>query len=130
MAVSLAAGAHRSEVELMLEATKALAKVGDVELVEVLATSPAGARTITGAGIEIEMDLEDVIDPEVERGRISRKIEEVDEDIDRARRKLSNEEFVAKAPEAVVSKERQKLEDAAAARAKLESQLAALGAPR
>ena len=130
VAVSLAAGAYKQEVELMHDAIKALAKVGDIQMVEELSTSPAGARTITGAGIEVEMDLEDVIDPEVERGRIARKIEEVDEDIDRAQRKLSNEEFVAKAPEAVVSKERQKLEDAAAARAKLESQLAALGAPR
>ena len=95
---------------------------------DALQTVPSGARTITPAGIKIEMDLEDVIDPGVERERIARKIEEVDLDIARAEGKLSNDQFVSRAPEPVVLKERRKLEDATAARAKLQSQLDALGA--
>ncbi len=126
--VSISAGDFAPEVDRTLDAIRSLAKVGDVTLVDALQTGPSGGRTITAAGIEVEMDLEDVIDPDVERGRIGRKIEEADEDIARAQGKLSNEQFVSKAPEAVVSKERQKLEDAAAARAKLQSQLDALGA--
>lgn len=126
--VSISAGDFASEVEQTLDAIRSLAKVGEVTLVDALQTGPSGGRTITAAGIEVEMDLEDVIDPAVERGRIARRIEEADEDIARAQGKLSNEQFVSKAPETVVSKERQKLEDAAAARAKLQSQLDALGA--
>ena len=126
--VSISAGDFAPEVDQTLDAIRSLAKVGDVTLVDALQTGPSGGRTITAAGIEVEMDLEDVIDPDIERGRIGRKIEEADEDIARAQGKLSNEQFVSKAPEAVVSKERQKLEDAAAARAKLQSQLDALGA--
>jgi valyl-tRNA synthetase len=73
------------------------------------------------------VELGDVVDLDVERARLSKRMEEVGADIDRAERKLSNRDFVAKAPVDVVEKERIKLAEAQAARDKLEAQLRALG---
>ena len=82
--------------------------------------------TITDAGIEAAVRLGDVIDPAVQRERLEKRLRELDEDIARAERKLSNPAFVEKAPTAVVDKERAKLEEASDNREKLTSRLSAL----
>jgi valyl-tRNA synthetase len=52
----------------------------------------------------------DAVDLEAEQRRAQARREEVESEIARAEGKLSNERFVAKAPEAVVQAERDKLE--------------------
>lgn len=61
-------------------------------------------------GNEMFIPLFDVIDFEEEKKRIDKEIARLDQEIQRAEKKLSNEGFVSKAPEAVVQSERQKLE--------------------
>ncbi|MDQ3766243.1 MAG: valine--tRNA ligase [Actinomycetota bacterium] len=124
--VEVAAGDYASEIDLMRDALLVLAKLASVELVDRLPNDAGRAGTITDSGIEALVDLDDVIDLDAEKRRIAKRLQDLDEDIGRAERKLTNAEFVAKAPGAVVGKERAKLGDALDNKAKLEAQLAAL----
>ncbi|CAN5357797.1 valine--tRNA ligase [soil metagenome] len=124
--VEVAAEGFASEVGEMRDALLVLAKLVSVELVDRLPGGAGRAGIITDSGIEALVDLEDVIDVPAEKERIAKRLQELDGDIGRAERKLANAEFVAKAPDAVVSKERVKLRDALDNRAKIDAQLAAL----
>ncbi|MBQ6235923.1 MAG: valine--tRNA ligase, partial [Clostridia bacterium] len=64
------------------------------------------------SGAEAYIPLASLVDLDEERARIDREIERVKGEVARAEGKLSNEKFVAKAPEAVVNEERRKLEAA------------------
>ncbi|MDQ4144306.1 MAG: valine--tRNA ligase, partial [Actinomycetota bacterium] len=94
--------------------------------VDAFETAPDQVTTITPAGIEAAVRLGDVVDLEVERKRLERRLEELRADVMRAERKLANDSFVSKAPEEVVEKERRKLAEASDAKRKLESQLQGL----
>jgi valyl-tRNA synthetase len=124
--VEVAAEGFASEVGEMRDALLVLAKLASVELVDRLPGGAGRAGIVTDSGIEALVDLEDVIDVPAEKERIAKRLQDLDGDIGSAERKLANAEFVAKAPDAVVSKERVKLRDALDNRAKLDAQLAAL----
>ena len=66
------------------------------------------ASLVTAIG-KIFIPMGDLIDFDKERARINAEIEKVDSEIARAEGKLSNESFVAKAPVALVEKEKEKL---------------------
>jgi valyl-tRNA synthetase len=123
MNVALAAGTYASEVRDLSDALIALARLGDIDLVSELRAQPHEARAITPAGIEASVALGEVIDLDVETERLRKRLAEVEQDIDRAEGKLSNDEFTSKAPPAIVEKERRKLVEAQANREKIESQL-------
>jgi len=55
------------------------------------------------------MSLDDLMDYEQERKRLNEEIKRLECEIKRASGKLNNENFVNKAPEAVVNEEREKL---------------------
>ena len=74
------------------------------------------------------MPLAGLIDVEAERARLSKEIERQSGEQARIEKKLGNESFVAKAPAAVVEKERDKLNDVAASLATLNAQLESLDA--
>ena len=63
-------------------------------------------------GAEAYIPLVSLVDLDEERARIDKEIERVKGEVARAVGKLSNEKFVAKAPEVVVNEERRKLEAA------------------
>ncbi len=58
----------------------------------------------------IHIPLGDIVDLDAERKRLAAELESVESEIRRAESKLSNEAFVSRAPEKVVSAEREKLE--------------------
>ena len=64
------------------------------------------------SGAEAYIPLASLVNLDEERARIDKEIERVKGEVARAEGKLSNEKFVAKAPEAVVNEERRKLEAA------------------
>ena len=68
-----------------------------------------------------------MIDLDVERQRLQKEIDAKRGFLGGVEKKLRNEAFVTRAPEAVVQKERQKAEDAKAEIAALEANLADLG---
>jgi valyl-tRNA synthetase len=124
--VTLSAGPHTQELEGLRDALSSLARLESVEFRSDVPSTGGRARVLTPSGIEASVVLEDVIDLDAERRRLSKRIEETDQDLERLERKLADREFVSKAPSAVVEKERARLEEARAARGKLEEQLRSL----
>ena len=126
MSVVISPHSFRSEVETLQPALVSLARLDGVELVDGVGSAPDQVTTITPAGIEAAVRLGDVVDLDAERKRLAKKIEDLRDDAARAERKLANQDFVSKAPEAVVAKERRKMNDASEAIRKLETQLQGL----
>ena len=63
-------------------------------------------------GYKIIIPLEGLIDPEEELTRLQKELSDAENDIKIISSKLANEQFVAKAPEAVINKEKEKLVNA------------------
>ena len=82
------------------------------------------ARTPLG---DLFMPLAGLIDLDAERARIGKEIAKAENDLEAARRKLANPQFVDHAPAAVVAEHRQRQADAEAKVAKLREMLDALG---
>lgn len=73
------------------------------------------------------MPLAGLIDMAAERERLGRESAKLAQEIERLAARLGNEGFTAKAPPAVVGRERARLAEITAARDTLLAQLAALG---
>ncbi|MDH4161810.1 MAG: valine--tRNA ligase [Nitrospirota bacterium] len=86
----------------------------------------SAASAIFGAEIYV-VPAEQAIDKGAERDRIMKEIAKISKDIDVFSKKLSNKNFVEKAPKEVVEKDTAKLEEFRAKRDKLEQSLKALG---
>ena len=110
-----------------LHAEKILEKLASVSELHIVDEYDAGdaVAIATDAG-NLYIPLADVIDFEKERARLTAEYEKNEGEITRLEKKLSNEGFVAKAPEAVVAMERAKLEKYLATRASLTEALAKL----
>jgi valyl-tRNA synthetase len=76
--------------------------------------------------VTVELDLSGAIDVAAERKRLEKDLAAARKEREQAQAKLGNEQFLAKAPEAVVDKIRGRLSGAEADVARLEGQLAAL----
>ncbi|MFC5754375.1 valine--tRNA ligase [Actinomadura rugatobispora] len=79
-------------------------------------------------GVTVRLDTAGAIDVAAERKRLEKDLAAARKEADQARRKLANEAFMAKAPEAVVAKNRDRLGQAEIDIERLEAQLAALPA--
>ncbi|MCZ8528828.1 valine--tRNA ligase [Alteromonas sp. PRIM-21] len=108
-----------------LDAAKAfLDKLSKLETVTVLKDgeeAPASATALVGE-MEILIPMAGLIDKDAELARITKAMEKIEKDVSRTRGKLGNEKFVSNAPEAVIEKERGKLEEGEKALAKLKEQ--------
>ena len=69
-----------------------------------------------------------LIDKDAELARLTKAIEKIEKDVARTEGKLSNENFVSKAPEVVIEKEKQKLAEASQQLTKLKEQYASIQA--
>jgi valyl-tRNA synthetase len=91
---------------------KALAKLSDVQM---LPTETEFAKHTEMAPVLVQgnarLALKVEIDIAAERERLSKEIKRLEGEVTKAEAKLGNESFVARAPEAVVQQERQRLEE-------------------
>ena len=78
--------------------------------------------------MRVELDLAGAVDVAAERKRLEKDLATAREEVGLAAAKRANEAFLAKAPEAVVGKIRDRLAGAEADAARIEGQLAALPA--
>ena len=88
--------------------------LGWAEKVTVLspdALKPENATVTVVNGLEVYLLLKDLIDADKEKERIAKEQATVLKEIARLEGKLNNKGFLAKAPEAVVAKEKEKLEE-------------------
>ena len=116
------------EVHAVLEASRRALR--DMARVEELSfgsgNGEVGASAVLRSGTELFIPLAGVIDLDRERARLREEIGRIDGQIGGTEKKLSNESFVARAPENVVNYERDKLASFREQRGKLADKLAAL----
>ncbi|MEY2707030.1 MAG: hypothetical protein RI905_781 [Pseudomonadota bacterium] len=106
---------------------QALAKLSEVQIYEddaALEKDGAGAPVAIVGNTKILLKVE--IDVAAEKARLGKEIERISGEIAKANSKLNNESFVARAPEAVVVQEKQRLADFESLLEKLNSQLSRL----
>ena len=72
---------------------------------------PENAVVAVVPGIEVYLQLKDLLDVEKETARVQKEQEKLQKEIARLDKKLSNQGFLSKAPAAVVEKEKGKLAD-------------------
>ncbi|MCE9663044.1 valine--tRNA ligase [Halomonas sp. M5N1S17] len=92
-----------------------LAKLASVDWLYDPQQAPLSATQLVGE-MEVLVPMADLIDKDAELARLAREIDKQDKLIGGIEKKLGNESFIAKAPDAVVEKERTKLADFQAAR--------------
>jgi valyl-tRNA synthetase len=83
------------------------------------AAAPEGAVQLLVRGEVAALPLKGVIDLAVEKARLEKEAAKAEADIKRVDAKLSNEKFVANAPEDIVEEEKEKREAAVARKAKI-----------
>lgn len=107
-----------------------LAKLAKLESVTWLANpdeAPLSATQLVG-DMEVLVPMADLIDKDAELARLAKEIDKQDKLIGGIEKKLGNDGFIAKAPVAVVEKERAKLAEFQATRQLLEEQQAKIAA--
>ena len=72
---------------------------------------PEKSATVITHQMEIFVPLEGLIDFEIEISRLSKRLNELDKHVISIKQKLSNKNFVDRAPKEIVSHEKQKLDD-------------------
>ena len=109
---------------------QALARISSVErAADDAAFSRATAQlpTALAGGVRVALRVE--IDVEAEAARLGKEAARLHGEVAKAEAKLGNQSFVARAPEAIVAAERQRLEDLRSAIAKVEAQRDRLATP-
>jgi valyl-tRNA synthetase len=103
-----------------------LARV-DLLVHETLSDLPDQALHFALPGIELYLPLGGVVDLEAERARLRAELTRLAQQIDGLQARLANEQFVARAPAAVVQKERDRLQEQETLRDTLAERLQVLG---
>ncbi|WP_439236283.1 valine--tRNA ligase [Lonepinella koalarum] len=87
---------------------KALAKLDDVKVLADGEKAPLSVAKLVGK-TELLVPMAGFINKEAELARLAKEIEKLNGEVARIEAKLSNQAFVAKAPEQVIAKEREKM---------------------
>ncbi len=95
---------------------KRMARLSDISFAD---RAPEGAVQLLVRGEVAALPLKGVIDLAAERLRLDKEIAKADADIKRVDAKLSNEKFVANAPDEIVEEEKEKREAAVARKEKI-----------
>ena len=107
---------------------QALAKLSEVKVFDDEAAWSAAAQSAPVAVVgEARLCLFMEIDVAAEKARLGKEVTRLEAELAKARGKLANEAFVAKAPPAVIDQEHQRIEQFSATLARLQEQLARLG---
>jgi len=118
------------DAERLEQNRRFLAKLAKLESVTWLANpedAPLSATQLVG-DMEVLVPMADLIDKDAELARLAKEIEKQDKLIGGIEKKLGNDGFIAKAPDAVIEKERGKLAEYQSAKKLLEEQQAKIAA--
>ncbi len=103
-----------------------LAYASDITISDTAPEDVSGMVSVVTNAANLYIPMSELIDREKELERLTREREKALKDYTMLSKKLSNQEFVAKAPEKVVAMEREKLEKATSLLKKIEESLANL----
>lgn len=115
----------KSRVALYETYLKTLTKLDDLSWHRPNHPLPPSAVNVMGE-LEIHIPLEGLIDKSAEIKRLQKEIEKLNLEIAKCEKKLSNQQFMAKAPAEVVALEKSRLDEFTQIKNKLSSQLMAL----
>ena len=114
--------ADKARMQAYAPYLSALAKLSEVQVLDVLPESPAPVSIVGETRLMLKVE----IDVAAERERLSKEIAKLDAEISKAQAKLGNESFVARAPAQVVAQEQERLASFSATLSKLREQFAKL----
>ncbi|MEM9101845.1 MAG: valine--tRNA ligase [Pseudomonadota bacterium] len=100
---------------------KSLAKLETIHWLMPSEEAPAAATALAG-NMEILIPLKGLIDVDAELKRLQKEMDKLSKEQERLNSKLTNQNFVGKAPPAVVQKEKEKLAEASSSLEKLKEQ--------
>ena len=103
--IPLALSGNKKELEEYLPYLIGLAKLSDAAITSDLPNKDAPVAIINDYKIMLNIE----VDKEVEAIRLKKEIEKVDIDLNKAGIKLSNENFVSKAPKEIIKQEKERL---------------------
>ncbi len=98
-----------------------LARLESVRVLEAGEQAPESALALVG-GMELRVPMAGLIDQQAELARLAKERDRLARDLERTEQKLGNDNFISRAPEVVVQKERDKLTELQSALGRLEEQ--------
>jgi valyl-tRNA synthetase len=104
---------------------ESLAKV-ELAIAEGDGTAPLGTVQAVFEDASLFLHVADVIDLAEQHDRLAREITKIEDEIAKLDKKLGNENFLARAPEAVVFEQRERRDEAEQSRLKLDRAMARL----
>jgi valyl-tRNA synthetase len=106
----------RERAQRWNDVVKRLARLADISFAD---SAPEGAVQLLVRGEVAALPLKGVIDLSAEKARLDKELAKADADIKRVDAKLTNEKFVANAPEEIVEEEKEKREAAVARKVRI-----------
>ena len=94
------------------EYIKGLSGVNELQILTELMNKPSQAGSALTSKVEIYVPLEGVVDIAREIERLEKDLKMAQSDLEKAQAKLNNENFLSRAPQEVIEKERNKVEEA------------------
>jgi valyl-tRNA synthetase len=116
LVLSGASAETKGRAERWKDVVKRMARLSDISFAD---TAPEGAVQLLVRGEVAALPLKGVIDLSAEQVRLEKELAKAEADIKRVDAKLSNEKFVANAPEEIVEEEKEKRDAAGARRTKI-----------
>jgi valyl-tRNA synthetase len=104
-----------------------LASIAGVSMEALEAPAEQGHTRIVAGEVQAFISLDGLVDVDAERARLSKELADLTSVLERSRAKLGNDDFIAKAPEAIVAKERRRVAEMEATVDALTGQIADLG---
>lgn len=110
-----------------LSLIKTMAKLESINILSSDEEAPLAVTKLLG-NAELLIPMAGFIDKQAELARLTKELNKLQQEVQRIGNKLNNENFVAKAPEAVIAKEREKMQGYLDGLDKLKAQYAAIEA--
>ena len=120
-------GGDAADKDNAAQAENMLGRLANVTSIQWLDDDEAPLNALSLVGdLKVMVPLAGLIDLEAERGRIGKEVERAQQELEKIDKKLSNKAFVAKAPEAIVTKDRERAAELQTTLQTLQKQLEAL----
>ncbi|WP_126454012.1 valine--tRNA ligase [Sulfuriflexus mobilis] len=114
--------AERTVLEETAHCSLAISRMASLDFVGAEATLPESASALVGSNGMLHIPLAGLIDKEAELQRLDKELLKTEKELAMRQKKLSNQGYVDKAPEAVVNKERERVAELESALQRLQEE--------